>query len=377
MVGSADDNNVMETRTIIGWALLTAALAMGQTTPATSPAATTGPLLRVAESDFGTTDGKTVKLFTLTNSKGMQARICTYGGTIAGIKVPDKDANATNVVACADTLQRTIGFAMQAQTIGRVANRIAGGKFTLDGKDYATQVNNGPNTLHSGNANFGTRVWDAKALEPKEHEGAVQLTMVSKEGDGGFPGTLTLKVTYSLNDDNEFSLAYEATTDKATPVNVTNHAYFNLAGAPGWGNPTPARGATAMSVGSDQELWIDADKYLVADSNLVPTGEMKPVKDTPLDFTKQLVIASRVAQLAPMRNYDHAFVLNSGGGKMAAVARPPRTQERPHHGSAHRPARPAGLYRSGRRRGPRNSAPSRRAAPRELSADHREAGRNV
>jgi aldose 1-epimerase len=304
----------MKTRTIIGLAILTAAL-MGQAAPQ--------ELKRVVETDFGTTaDGKAVQLFTLSNGKGMQVRICSYGGTIAGIRVPDKDGNATNVEACADTLQRTIGFAMQAQTIGRVANRIAGGKFTLDGKEYTTEVNNGPNTLHSGKANFGTRVWDARALEPKAHEGAVELSMASKEGDGGFPGNLTLKVTYALNDDNEFSLTYEATTDKATPVNVTNHAYFNLAGAPGWGNPMPARGGTGAAVGgSEQELWIDADKYLVTDAGLVPTGEMKAVKDTPLDFTKATVIASRIPQLAPMRNYDHAFVLNSGGGKMATVAR--------------------------------------------------------
>ena len=210
---------------------------------------------------------------------------------------------------------------MQAQTIGRVANRIAGGKFTVDGKEYTVGTGN---VLHSGNTNFGTHVWDAKALEPTAHEGAVQLTMVSKDGDGGFPGNLTLKVTYSLNDDNEFKLAYEATTDKATPVNVTNHAYFNLAGAPGWGNAAPARGGPAAAGGpppaADLELWVDADKYLVADAGLIPTGEMKAVAGTALDFTKPTVIGSRMAQLAPARSYDHAFVLNSGG-KMATVAR--------------------------------------------------------
>ncbi|HEY4328941.1 MAG TPA: galactose-1-epimerase, partial [Phycisphaerae bacterium] len=227
----------------IGLALLAAVVCMGQTMPAAPSTGTpSGPgtsgivpiFRRVVETDFGTMpDGTPVKLYTLSNAKGMQARICSYGGTIAGIKAADKEGKFTNVLACADALPQTIGFSMQAQTIGRVANRIAGGKFTLDGKEYTTEVNNGPNTLHSGKANFGTRVWEGKALAPTEHEGAVQLTMVSKDGDGGFPGTLTLKVTYSLNDDNEFKLAYEATTDKATPVNVTNHGYYNLAGAPG------------------------------------------------------------------------------------------------------------------------------------------------
>ncbi len=281
--------------------------------PATMPA--TATLKRVEESVFGTmSDGTAVKMFTLTNAKGMQARILTLGGIIAGIKAPDRDGNFTNVVACADTLAQTPRYALQAQTIGRVANRIAGAKFALDGAQYTTQANNGANTLHCGDANFGMRVWEGQAVPAKDHEGAALLTFVSKDGDGGLPGTLTLKVTYTLTDDNEFRIAYEATTDKTTIINVTNHAYFNLNGAPGWGN-------TTANPAANQEVWIDADPYLLADRGLVPTGEFAPVAGTALDFTRMTVIGSRVAQLAPQRNYDHALVLNSGGGKLALAAR--------------------------------------------------------
>lgn len=302
----------MKTMRLIGLAFMAAAC-MGQGTAA--PA--TVELKRVQEAEFGTmADGSAVKIYTLTNSKGMSARILTYGGTIAGIKAPDKAGTLTNVVATADTWQQSQRFNMQAQTIGRVANRIAGAKFTLDGKEYMTQANNGVHTLHSGAANFGTRNWEGKIVDGAANEGAVQLTLVSKDGDGGFPGTLTLKVTYSLNDNNEFTLAYEASTDKSTPVNVTNHAYFNLAGAPGWGN---AAGA-AVPAAADQELWIDAEKYLITDAGLIPTGELAVVAGAPLDFTKPAVIGSRSGTPA-MRIYDHAFVLNSGGGKMATVAR--------------------------------------------------------
>jgi aldose 1-epimerase len=203
---------------------------------------------------------------------------------------------------------------MQAQTIGRVANRIGGAKFTLDGQEYTTQANNGVNTLHSGDASFGNRLWEGKALTPREHEGSAQLTFVSKDGDGGFPGTLTLKVTYTLTDDNEFRLDYEAITDKTTIINVTNHAYFNLSGAPGWGN------ATADPI-ADHEVWIDADKYLLTGAGLLPTGQFAPVAGTALDFTKPTAIGVRAAQLAPARNFDHGYLLNSGGGKMALVAR--------------------------------------------------------
>jgi len=239
--------------------------------------------------------------------------VMTLGAVIVGIKAPDKAGNAVNVVACGEAWAQAQRFGMQAQTVGPVVNRIAGAKFTLDGKEYTTQANNGGNTLHSGNANIGNKVWEGKVLAPKEHEGAAQLTYVSKDGDGGFPGAMTVKVTFALTDDNEFRIDYQATTDKTTIVNLTNHAYFNLAGAAGWGNATGAPIA-------DQELWVDADKYLVTGAGLIPTGEIAPVAGTALDFTKPTVLGARTAQLAPARNYDHAYVLNNGG-KLALVAR--------------------------------------------------------
>jgi aldose 1-epimerase len=305
----------MHIKSLIAVIALTFAPCCTAQTTAPSKVPATAPLNRVEESVFGTmSDGAVIKMYTLANARGMQARVITLGGIIAGIKAPDHDGNLTNVVACADTLAETPRYAMSAQTIGRVANRIAGAKFTLDGQQYTTQANNGPNTLHCGDANFGTHVWQGEALAPKEHEGSARLTFISKDGDGGLPGTLTLRVTYTLTDDNEFQITYEATTDKATIINVTNHAYFNLNGAPGWGN-------TTASPGTNQEVWIDADRYLPTDRSLVPTGEFAPVAGTALDFTKLTVVGSRIAQLAPQRNYDHPFVLNSGGGKIALAAR--------------------------------------------------------
>ena len=288
--------------------LLAAAIlapAMGQRAPDLKP---------VEEADFGKlADGTLVKKFTLHNAKGLSASIITFGATITGVEAPDRDGKMASVVLGTDNLaQYQRGYATQAQTIGRVANRIGGATFTIDGTAYHTDVNNGPNTLHSGRSNFGQRVWDAKILDPKPHEASVQFTIASKDGDGGFPGNLTASVTFTLTDDNELRLDYQATTDKPTPVNLTNHAFFNLAGS----------GSVL-----DQELWIDADKYTVADNGLVPTGEIGPVKDKPFDFTKPTPIGARIGQLggrAP--TYDHSFVLNSGGkrapdGSLPIVAR--------------------------------------------------------
>jgi aldose 1-epimerase len=301
------DAIVVPMATRLHMAIVTLFLATFAHAQTAAPAA----MKRVEESNFGTmSDSGIVKLYTLTNAKGMQARVLSFGGLITGIKAPDKSGAFTNVVAGPDAWEQTQRFGMAAQTIGRVANRIAGAKFTLEGKEYTLQANNGGNTLHGGNSNFGTKLWEGKVLPDKPNEGSVQLTYVSKDGDGGMPGTLTLKVIYTLTDEDEFRLDYEATTDKTTVVNFTNHAYFNLSGATGWGN------ATATPV-ADHELWVDAEKYVVMNQTLIPTGEIVPVAGTAWDFTKPAAIGSR----APQRGYDHAFVLNSGGGELALVAR--------------------------------------------------------
>jgi aldose 1-epimerase len=344
----------MNTKLNIGLILASMALCMGQATPPAAPtAAPAGTFKRIEESDFGKLpDGTAIKAFTLTNAKGMKARVITYGAVIAGIQAPDKDGKLVNVVATPDDAAATPRFGQLAYTVGRYANRIGnGGKFTLDGTEITLPsagrgfggpggpggMRGGPGgargpatgpggpggpggarggmggggggqpVLHSGAANFGTKVWEGKALEPKATEASAQLTYFSKDGDGGFPGNLTLKLTYTLNDNNEFTLAYEATTDKTTVINVTNHAYFNLAGAAGFGF-TGTQGPIA-----DEELWVDSDKIL-ATQNLVPTGQFTDVVGTPFDFNKPTVIGSRNT------TYDTPFVLKTNG-KLATVAR--------------------------------------------------------
>jgi aldose 1-epimerase len=263
----------------------------------------------VTKTDFGKADGKSVELYTLTNAKGMKATVMTYGATLTGLWVPDRDGKLADVVLGFDDLQGYFkGHPFFGSTVGRVANRIAKGKFTLDGKDYKLFVNNGPNTLHGGQKGFDKQIWTAAPV-PGKGGPAVKFTYTSPDGEEGYPGKLTASVTYTLTNDNELRLDYEATTDKATPVNLTNHSYFNLAGQ-----------GTATILG--HELTLEADKYTPPDDTLIPTGEIKTVKGTPLDFTTPHTIGERIDQLkGDPRGYDHNFVLNSGGKKLASAAR--------------------------------------------------------
>jgi aldose 1-epimerase len=267
------------------------------------------PVKRLEENEFGKTpEGAVVKLFTLRNAKGMSAKVMTYGAIITEIKVPDRQGAMTNVVLGADDFdQYRKGFPASAAVIGRFANRIAKARFTLDGVEYKLAANNGPNHLHGGRKGFAQVVWQSKVLPAGEREAAVQFTYLSKDGEEGYPGNLTVKVTYTLTDDNELRIDYEAATDKATPVNLTNHAYFNLAGS---GDVL------------DQELWLAADRYTPADDELIPTGEIASVKGTPLDFTAPTRIGARIDQLKPKPGgYDHNFVLNSDGKSPVLAAR--------------------------------------------------------
>jgi len=273
-------------------------------------------LTRVEEREFGKLDdGTVVKQFTLRNAKGMTVRVITYGAIISELQAPERNGAMTNVVLGADSLDGYTGRGAVpgAVVLGRVANRIAGARFTIDGVEYKVTANAGTNHIHGGRKGFANVVWQGQALPVAEHQAAVRLTYLSKDGEEGYPGNLTASVTYTLTDDNELRLDYAATTDKPTLVNLSNHAYFNLAG-----------GGDVLG----HELWLNADRYTLADAQLIPTGELAPVRNTPLDFIPQsgTLIGARVNELKP-RFYDHNFVINGGGTSLvlAARARDPRS----------------------------------------------------
>jgi aldose 1-epimerase len=258
---------------------------------------------------FGTTkDGTPVRIYTLTNAKGMVAKVTEYGAMLTELWAPDRDGKPADVVLGFDSLEQYLnGPQFFGSTVGRVANRIANGRFTLDGREYVLATNRPPNHLHGGFNGFDKRVWQSRPLPAPGKEVAVEFTYTSVEGEEGYPGTLDVKVVYTLTAVNELRIDYSATTDKATPVNLTNHSFFNLAGA-----------------GSilDHVLRLDADRYTPADSTLIPTGEIAPVQGTGLDFTRPRRMGERIDEFRSFANgYDYNFVLNSGGGKLAFCAR--------------------------------------------------------
>ncbi len=263
-------------------------------------------------------DGTAVDLYTLSNARGMQAEIATYGGAVVSLTAPDRAGKFADVVMGMENLE---GYREQTYyfgaLVGRYGNRIAHGKFTLEGKSYVTPQNNGGNTLHGGVAGFDKRVWKAAPVNSAEGA-ALELTYLSKDGEEGFPGNLSAKVVYTLTDNNELKIEYTATTDKPTVINLTNHSYFNLAG-PGDGDIL------------QHEVSIDADRFTPVDAGLIPTGELRAVKGTPFDFTKSTAIGARIGQndeqLKLGNGYDHNFVLNKGNGGLtrAAVVHEPKT----------------------------------------------------
>lgn len=265
----------------------------------------------VQEQSFGTQDGRQVNLYTLTNSHGVEIKAMNYGGIILSIKVPDRKGQIADIVLGHDKLEGYIPNPPYfGAIVGRYANRIANGEFTLDGKTYHLPKNDGPNTLHGGTEKtFNKVVWDAEPLKGKT---GVAFSYLSHDGDDGFPGNLHMKVTYTLTDSNELVIDYEATTDKATPINVSQHSYFNLKGQ-GDGDIL------------DHEIMINADRFTPVDKNLIPTGELRPVKGTPFDFTKPTRIGSRIEdnydQLVLGHGYDHNFVLNRKGSGLVLAAR--------------------------------------------------------
>lgn len=251
-----------------------------------------------------TIDGKRTDLYVLKNKNNAEASFTNYGGRLVSLLVPDKEGKLTDVV---------VGFSSAEQykkstepyfgaTIGRFGNRIAKGKFTLDGKAYTLFTNNGVNTLHGGKKGFQDVVWDARQTDGQ----TVEFTYLSKDMEEGYPGNLNVKVIYTLTDNNELKMDYEATTDKKTVINLTNHAFFNLNGE-----------------GSGQilshKVQINADRYTPVDSTLIPTGQLEPVEGTPFDFRKPVTIGERIEndniQLKSGKGYDHNYVLNPGKGE--------------------------------------------------------------
>src|SRR5215472_6753464 len=255
----------------------------------------------VEQKIFGARDGRPVILYTLTNAHGVEISAMNYGGIIQSIRVPDRNGKFADVVLGHDTAE---GYMPNppylGAIVGRYANRIANGTFTLDGKTYTLPKNDGPNTLHGGvTKTFDKVVWESQPLKDKN---GVQFEYLSKDGDEGFPGNMKVRVSYVLTDANELVIDYEATTDKASPINVSQHSYFNLKGE---GNGDIL----------DHEIMVNADRFTPVDKNLIPTGELRPVRGTPFDFTKSTRIGSRIEdndeQLGLGHGYDHNFVLNT------------------------------------------------------------------
>jgi aldose 1-epimerase len=267
----------------------------------------------IGRKSFGKTkEGHPVELFTLTNSNGMSVSITNYGGIVTALTAPDSKGKFADVVLGFDNLDGYLaGHPYFGCIVGRYGNRIAKGTFTLDGTKYTLAKNNGPNHLHGGVKGFDKAVWQAEPLETKAGQ-ALKLSHTSKDGEEGYPGTLKVTVTYTLTKKNELKIEYHATTDKATPVNLTNHSYFNLKGQ-GEGDIL------------GHELEINADQFTPVDSTLIPTGELKSVEDTPLDFRKATMIGARIdkddEQLKFGKGYDHNYVVKDTDAKVPLAAR--------------------------------------------------------
>jgi aldose 1-epimerase len=262
----------------------------------------------ISKSPFGTTpDGIQVDLYTLTNADGLVCKVITYGAAITELHVPDRAGRLGDVVLGFDNLRQYLTESpCFGAVVGRVANRIAKGRFTIDGKAYALAINNGANTLHGGIKGFDKIVWGAEAVDGPNGPSVV-FSHVSPDGDEGFPGTLTVRMTYTLTNGNEIRFDYEATTDRTTAINLTNHSYFNLAG----------KGDVL-----DQVLMLKAGKYTPADSGLIPTGVIADVAGGPLDFTQPKAIGRDLKNVPDKTNgYDHNYVIDGGGRGLVLAAR--------------------------------------------------------
>ena len=268
----------------------------------------------IGHASFGQTqDGTSVEIYTLHNSKGAEARIMTYGGIVQSLTMPDRNGKLADIVLGYDNLQGYIDKTPYfGALIGRYGNRIGGGKFTLEGKNYTLATNNGPNSLHGGIKGFDKVVWHAAEAEVGKDGPELELTYLSKDGEEGFPGNLNVTAVYTLTDDNALKLTFTATADQPTLCNLTHHSYFNLSGQ---GN-----GDILGHI-----VYINADSTTPVDSQLITTGEIKPVDGTPFDFRKPTAIGARIndpdQQLQYGPGYDHNWVINKPLGQMGPMAR--------------------------------------------------------
>jgi aldose 1-epimerase len=294
---------VMLTSAGLGAACLIGCTSMSNPTPSGT----------ISQAPFGNTpDGTPVAIYTLRNSKGMEARIMTYGGIVQSLKVPDKNGKLGDVVLGYDDLDGYLKASPYfGALVGRYGNRIGGAKFTLEGKTYTLATNNGPNSLHGGIKGFDKVVWKATSLMTADGP-ALQLTYFSKDGEEGFPGNLKVTAVYTLTDNNELRLDFTATTDKPTVCNLTHHSYFNLAGQ---GNGDIL----------GHEVYINSDKTTPVDKELITTGKFASVDGTPFDFRKPTTIGARIndpdTQLQYGPGYDHNWVINKPMGKLGLQAR--------------------------------------------------------
>jgi len=254
-------------------------------------------------------DGTGIEAIELSNDHGVSARVITLGATLQSLSVPDRDGRSDDIVLGYSTAKEYLAEPQYfGATVGRYANRIAAGRFTLDGKQYVLPTNDGENHLHGGPRGLDKVVWKVKPVSSGS-PASVTLSYVSPDGDGGYPGTLDITVVYSLNDNNELAIEYRATTDKPTIVNITNHAYFNLAGEAG------------DSDVMDHRLMLFADQYTPVNATLIPTGELRKVAGTAFDFRKAHAIGDRIRdgsdeQIRFGRGYDHNFVVNGSAGTL-------------------------------------------------------------
>jgi aldose 1-epimerase len=251
-------------------------------------------------------DGTIVESYLLRNGRGSAARLITYGASLTELWVPDRAGKLADVVLGLDNLEAYLApHPFFGGTIGRYANRIAKGRFVLDGSEYQLAINNPPHSLHGGKIGFDRRAWKAEVLE-NPGGAAVRFTYLSADGEENYPGTVLVIVTYTLTESDELKLEYSAETDQATPINLTNHSYFNLA-------------ASGDILG--HRLCLNSDQYTPVDATLIPTGEIRTVADTPFDFRSSMAIGEHIAEITDIGGYDHNFVVNGQAGALRMAAR--------------------------------------------------------